>query len=198
MRLKLSYSLIGIWQRGDINAVIEALNGVWQPPNEAMAYGTQKHKEWESEVNRTKCMPKIFGGQKLINPKTEQYYKVQLSDWLWLSGVIDLEHGEFGENLVDYKTGHGNANAYSNSLQAGCYKILRPQAKRFVFKHYNQYEDKTSSSIIYLTDKLLSDSMDKVFSAGCDIRAALENLGFNDFDNVNKSSRKENNNNDEQ
>lgn len=196
MRLKLSYSLISLWQRGDMNAVVEALFGVWQPPTDAMNFGTQKHKEWEEEVKRTGCMPEVFGGQKLINPKTEQYYKVQLADWLWLSGVIDLEYGENGENIVDYKTGHGNANGYAGSIQAGCYKILRPNAKRFTFKHYNQYENETSSSVIYLTDKLLADSIDKVFSAACDIRNTLENLGYGDFDNVDKSSRKKENEND--
>jgi hypothetical protein len=190
MRLKISYSLIRLWERGDINALIEALNGIWQEPSPAMEYGTMKHKEWEDEVNRTGCMPEIFGGQKLVNPKTEQYYKVQLTDWLWLSGVIDLEYGAEGENLVDYKTGQGNANAYSDSLQAGCYKILRPKAKRFTYKHFNQYENKTSSSIVYLTDKLLLDSLDKVISVGCDIVNTLENLGYADFDNLDSSSRR--------
>lgn len=191
MKLKLSYSVMNLWQRGDINGVIEALHGHWQEPSEAMKFGTMKHKEWEEEVKKTHCMPIVFGGKELVNPKTEKYYKEQLSDWLWLSGIVDLEYGENGEFIVDYKTGKGSASAYVNSLQAGCYKILRPKAKVFTYKHYNQYEEKTSSSIIHLTDNLLTESLDKVFSIACDIRATLESQGLEDFDNVNKSSRKD-------
>lgn len=191
MRLKLSYSLINLWQRGDTNGVIEALHGHWQEPNEAMKFGIQKHKEWENEVNATGCMPEVFGGKELENPKTEQYYKEQLADWLWLSGVVDLEYGKNGENIVDYKTGKGGAGAYANSLQAGCYSLLRPNAKRFTFKHFNQYDGKTSSSVVFLTDALRAESFDKIFSIACDIRATLETLGFEDFDNVDISSRKD-------
>lgn len=191
MKLKLSYSVMNLWQRGDVSGVIEALNGVWHEPNDAMKFGIEKHKEWEEEVKATGCMPKVFGGKQLVKPITEKYYKVKLADWLWLSGIVDLEYGENGEFIVDYKTGKGSASAYTNSLQTGCYKILRPKAKHFIYKHYNQYEGKTTSSLIHLTDNLLTDSLDKVFSIACDIRATLENMGLEDFDNVNKSSRKD-------
>ena len=72
MRLKLSYSLISLWQRGDMNAVVEALFGVWQPPTDAMNFGTQKHKEWEEEVKRTGCMPLSTIRQDTATPTATQ------------------------------------------------------------------------------------------------------------------------------
>ena len=190
MRLKISYSIINLWLKGDISGVVEALNGHWQEPTEAMAYGLRKHKDWENYVNETKCLPMEFGGGELINPKTEQYRKLcVMDDWLWLSGIADLQYGNKGQVLVDYKTGKGSANQYANSLQVGCYKVLFPEAKYFKFLCYNQQEDKITTSIIRLTDNLYQEALDKIMTVGCDIRATLENLGMDDFDNVEQSSR---------
>lgn len=190
MRLKISYSIINLWLKGDISAVVEALNGHWQEQTPAMLYGIEKHKEWENYVNETGKLPDVFGGGDLINPKTEQYRKLCLvDDWLWLSGIADLQYGNKGEVLVDYKTGKSTANQYSNSLQVGCYKVLFPEAKYFKFLCYNQHTEKVTTSIIRLSDKVYQDAIDRILTVGCDIRATLENLGMSDFDNVNVSSR---------
>lgn len=188
MRLKVSYSLINLWQRGDYQGVWDALHGKWKPATPQMEFGTKMHKEWEEEVKRTQHLPKIFGGNELVKPITEKYHLVQVYDWLWLSGIIDLQYGENGETIVDYKTGRGNANSYMNSLQVGCYKILQPKAKQFRFLCWNQYDDKVTTSQIWLTDKLMEEAINQVFTVGCDIRAMLEAQGVgDDFDNINKT-----------
>lgn len=193
MKLKISYSIINLWQKGDVSGVIEALHGHWHEQTEAMLYGIEKHKEWELYTNRTNKLPEVFGNTELLKPKTEQYRKAQVMDWLWLSGVADLQYGENGEVIVDYKTGKTTASSYANSLQVGCYKVLFPEAKIFKFLCYNQHNGTTSSSIIKLTDTLYQEALDKIMTVGCDIRATLENMGMEDFDNVDVSSRKENN-----
>lgn len=186
MKLKISYSIISMWEKGDINGVIEALNGHWQKPNKYMQYGIEQHEKWEAEVKQTGCLPEVFGGQELVKPEVEKYRKIQVLDWLWLSGITDLQHGENGEYLVDYKTGKTVSDAYLRTMQAPIYKILFPEAKLFRYLCHNQYNGTITSSYLRLTDKLREEALEKVVTVACDIRATLEQMGMEDFDNVDK------------
>lgn len=191
MKLKLSYSVIRLWQEGKVSEAIEALHGHWQEPNQYMKYGIEKHKEWENETKVTGRIPEVFGGKEIENFYTEQYHKKQILDWLWLSGIIDLQYEDNGKVvLVDYKTGKGTANQYTNGLQAPLYKILVPEATMFRYLCYNQYENKVTSSFMHLSKATLDKALETLISVACDIRATLEQMGLEDFDNVNKSSRK--------
>lgn len=184
MKLKLSHSIMAMWERGDTDGALAALQGVYMPPNEYMKFGIAMHKEWEREVKETNCLPAVFGGRQLVNPQTEVYKVVQLLDWLWLSGIVDLKE-EW--TLYDYKTGKGSASSYTNSLQSGCYKILHPEATVFRFLCWNQYTNKVSTSMVHLTEGMMQRSLDHVVTIACDIRAALENMGKEDFDNVGRA-----------
>ena len=193
MKLRLSFSTVSMWRNGDVDGAIDALMGKYREPTDAMKFGSFMHKQWEQEVNNTQCLPTLFGGARINEPKTEQYYCVQLDDWLWLCGVIDLEYKtDDGRTiLVDYKTGNSNANHYSNSLQAGCYKILRPNAELFVFKHFNQYTENVTSSIVHLTNTLEAHTMQKIISTAYEMAYELDKRGMPDFDNYERKPKNE-------
>ena len=193
MKLKLSYSILSLWKRGDYDGVLDALNGKWREPNEYMKFGTEKHREWENEVRETGELPRLFGGGKLRNPITERYSRGQRLDWLWLSGITDLQFGENGEQLVDYKTGRGTANSYAGTLQAGCYKVLHPEAKVFRFLCWNQYSGRITTSMIFLTDAYGVKALDEIVSIACEIRDFLERSGMEDFNNVDKALKESEN-----
>lgn len=196
MRLKLSFSTVSLWRNGDVDGAIDALMGKYREPTDAMKFGTFMHRQWENEVNETKCLPTLFGGMPLIEPITEEYSRVQLASWLVLSGVIDLQYRNSNGDLVlvDYKTGNSNANHYSNSLQVGCYKLLKPEAKMFIFKHYNQYTGEVTSSIVHLTNELERKTAETVFNVAYEIVDELTKRGITEFDNWQTTSRKENEN----
>jgi len=191
-RLKLTASIVGLWARGDRQGVINALHGVYNPPTEAMVFGTQKHKEWENEVNETGCLPAIFGGDKIVSPKTEQYYTREINEWLKISGVLDLQYGKNGEVIVDYKTGGGKSSAsqYASSLQVGFYALLCPEAKMFKFLHYNRATDKITSATIHLTPARREQYLDEIMSIACDIRSWHEDFEP-DYDGWSVSSHKQ-------
>lgn len=193
MRLKLSFSTVNMWLNGDVDGALSALMGEYREPTEAMRFGTQMHKRWELEVNETGCLPQVFGGAPLVEPVTEEYSRVQLSDWLCLSGVIDLQYKNANGDLVlvDYKTGNSNANHYANSLQVGCYKLLKPEAKMFIFKHFNQYTGETTSSIVHLTETLERKTVETIYNVAYEIVDELIKRGMSDFDNWNTTTRKE-------
>ena len=193
MKLRLSFSTVSMWRNGNVDGAIDALMGNYPKPTDAMKFGTFMHEQWEKEVIETQCLPKLFGGTKINEPMAEKYHCVQLDDWLWLCGVIDLEYKtDDGRTiLVDYKTGNANANHYSNSLQAGCYKILRPNAELFVFKHYNQYTGNVTSSIVHLTTELEAHTMQKILSTAYAIADELAKRGMGDFDNYERKRKNE-------
>lgn len=185
-RLKISYSIANAWLNGDKEGAMRMLLGERIEPTPAMQFGTAMHKEWEDEVKRTQCMPAVFGGQKILKPKTEQYYKTWLTDQLCVSGVVDLQYEtEDGRTiLVDYKTGKGNAGAYAGSLQAYVYQLFVPSARTFLFKHYNQYEGTTSTAIVQLTPETATEAIVTLRQVGDEIFEELDNRGYASFDNT--------------
>jgi len=186
MKLKISSSIITMWLQGRQSEAIEALMGVWHEPNEFMKFGIQMHEEWEKEVIETQSLPTVFGGKPLIKPQTEVYKKIEVLDWLWLSGITDLIYGENGEYIVDYKTGKGTAVSYTGSIQSGCYAVLHPNAVKFTYMCFNQYSDKVTMANVLLSDGYRQTALDKIVSVGVDIRNTLENMGYEGFNNVDK------------
>lgn len=173
MKFRASYSVLNAWSSGNYERAVEMYFKLKEFTTEAMANGKEWHKEWETEVKTTGCMPVIFGGQKLINPKTEIKIVKELDTWLDLVGVIDLQHGEAGETLVDYKTGKTTSDSYANSFQPRVYHILIPEAKRFEFRHYDAVTKKTDTSIVHLTPATLNAGIEWVVTMASEMHSYL-------------------------
>lgn len=173
MKFRASYSVLHAWSAGQYERAVEMYFKLKEFTTEAMADGKEWHEKWEAEVKETGCLPQIFGGTKLINPITEQKIERQVDEWLEIVGVIDLQHGEKGEVLVDYKTGKTTSDNYANSFQPRVYHILRPEAKRFEFRHYDQHNHTTDTSIIHLTKKTLNDGIDWVVTQASEMHNYL-------------------------
>lgn len=178
MQIRISYSIIWLWLAGEYEAAIMALQRKWREPSEAMAYGIKMHKEWEEEVGKTGKLPDIFGGTKLVNPQMEIRREKKLTSWLTLVGVVDVQHGENGEFLIDYKTGVSRASGYANGYQHRVYKLLFPEALTMDYLQYNQHEDSVGFQRVHLTDITTDEGLEIVVSVACDIRATLENMGI--------------------
>ena len=183
-KLKLSQSLVNMWLAGRRTETIESLFGKWQPPNKYQQFGIEQHQKWEDEVKQTNCLPQVFGGAELKAPQTEVYRKIQIADWLWYSGITDL----LDDGIVyDYKTGKTRASAYMKNIQVGSYGLLFPETKTFKYLCWNQYDDTITTATIALTDELKTETIDKIITVACDIRAEMERLGFENFNNVDEA-----------
>jgi len=174
MKFRASYSVLNAWQSGNYERAVEMYFKLTDFVTEAMQDGRDWHEKWEAEVKDTGCLPQIFGGTKLIKPITEQKIVRQVDEWLEIVGIIDLQHGENGETLVDYKTGKTQSDNYANSFQPRVYHVLIPSAKRFEFRHYDQYNHTTDTSIIHLTKKTLNDGIDWLITNASEMHSYLE------------------------
>lgn len=182
--IRVSYSILNSWAKGDFDRAIAPYAGTEIEPTEAMEYGKKKHAAWEKESRRTGCLPRRFGGRKLISPQFElNTKKVQkINDWCYLSGVLDVLDGDVA---IDYKTGRTPASEYLNSRQHECYQILYPKIKRFEYHCCNQHLQRKDDGYItvavaYLSRKTLRDGIEWVLTNAAELREYLINNGYGD------------------
>lgn len=187
--MRVSYSMLAAWERGDFDRALAPFTGEDVPTNEYMERGKRWHNRWEREVKKTKCAPAVFGGEKLIGHKLELETRrvVQLNDWLELSGVLDrIDEPEWlvnGKRGIDYKLSKQNAVGWSNTRQGAVYKILYPELSVFEYHCLNPYlaeddPDRATMAIVHLTDKSLEDAIEWVLTFASEMRAYLENNGI--------------------
>ena len=69
--IRVSYSILDPLSRGDIDEALLRYWRVEREPTQAMVEGKMLHEQFQSEVKETNCLPKVFGGAKLIKPETE-------------------------------------------------------------------------------------------------------------------------------
>lgn len=184
-KMRVSYSILSAWDRGDWDRAIAPFVGREIEGNEFMQRGKRWHKRWEKESRKTGKIPAIFGDEKLVDAQIEGDSRRvrQINDWLELSGVLDrIDKPEWlltGKRGIDYKLSKQNAVAWANSKQGACYKILYPELSVFEFHCHNPYlkkgdPDATTMSIVHLTDKVLEEGLEWVLTTASDLRAYLE------------------------
>lgn len=182
--IRVSYSILNSWARGDIDRAVAPYAGVEIEATEAMEYGKKKHEAWEKETRRTGRLPARFGGRKLKSPQLELNTKKvrKLNDWCYLSGVLDVLDGD---TAIDYKTGRMSASEYLNSKQHECYQILYPNIKRFEYHCCNQHLQRKDDgyitvAIAYLDKNTLKNGIEWVLTMAAELREYLINNGMGD------------------
>lgn len=180
--IRVSYSILSAWARGDIDRAIAPYAGIQDEPNEAMIAGKKLHERWEQEVRRTKHLPRIFGGRNLEAPELELSTKKvrKLTDWCVLVGVLDVKDGCTG---IDYKTGVMSATGYVNSKQHEVYQVLYPELTRFEYYCYNQHLCRSDSSrvtvgVVHLSRQTLQDGLEWILTMAAELREYLINSGL--------------------
>lgn len=173
MVIRLSYSILSAWARGDTERALQMYFREETPTTPAMELGKKMHDKWEKEINKTGKMPEVFGGKKLESHATELRTKRErmLNDWLQLVGVLDLLEGSIGR---DWKCGKTSASDYSNGFQHKVYQILYPAMKKFEYHAYNPYTKEATMAIVHLSDKSLEDGLNWVMTYATDFRNHLE------------------------
>lgn len=160
-KFRASFSVLDAWAKKDYEQAVRLYFKLDCFENEAMRQGKEFHNYWEKETKETGCLPEIFGGMKLKNPKTELKMVVSVNDWLDFVGVIDCYDNP---TIYEYKTGISSSSSYARSKQIGLYGILGTLMGLYVEKaeilHYNQYSKLSDVSIVWLTDKVLRDAYD--------------------------------------
>lgn len=110
--LRVSWSLLEAWARGDQQAVISRLNGLSWASNEAMEIGRKAH-EVVSQNGILHNEIKADALYEKVNEAGENSNKfvVELADWLTLSGIPDIKIPST-KTIIDAKTGNRKSFRY--------------------------------------------------------------------------------------
>lgn len=182
-KFRASFSVLNTWASGDWERAIKYYFHLEKFTSPAMAEGQKYHEQWAEEIKKTNCMPKVFGGMPLTNPEVEKYERVELAPWLDLSGKIDLlDNGV----VYDWKTGKASSECSASSQQIGVYGVLCTYSGKYVNKgeihHYDQYIKKVDISSVWITDKLLDNSLNWIITLSGEMQNyILENKLYERF-----------------
>ncbi|MGB4971219.1 MAG: hypothetical protein WBO32_01085 [Cyclobacteriaceae bacterium] len=175
-QFKATYTILTAWASGSWEQAVKAYFKIDDYISRQMAEGRDFHKECEEHIKTTKSLPEIFGGRKLSDPKSEQYFKVAVPghDWLLISGVIDCLDTPA---IHEFKTGSQSSEEYANSNQTGIYAVLATLSGLYVDRayiyHYDQYTKQVDTSMVWLTDKLLKETMEWIVKYSWDMHQYL-------------------------
>ena len=176
-KIKVSYTILNAWSQGKYEDAIKYLYKIDVVQTPQMKAGSEWHKKWETEIQATGKLPELFGGKQLIKPSPEQYIKVDVNEWLILSGKIDCYDKP---TIYEFKTGRQTSEDIVRSKQVGVYGVLSTLNKQYVDRAeiycYNQYlqNDNKSMSIVHITDKVLEDSLNWIQTIAGDIKNYIE------------------------
>ncbi|MDQ5954071.1 MAG: hypothetical protein QG647_809 [Patescibacteria group bacterium] len=143
--VKLSFSILNAWSKGQFEDAISMYLGNPLPENPYLELGKLFHEKWEKHILDTNMMPPELGGQELEDAKTEIKYQkiIDMGDkyQILLRGVIDLQCVEDNNIILqDHKCGLTRASAYVDSLQLDYYKLLIPSANIGRYACHNPYK----------------------------------------------------------
>lgn len=185
-KFRASWTVLSTWASGDYEKAIKYYFHMDTFKSKQMEDGAKFHKMWEEETSRTKCLPAVFGGKRLIDPVCEGKIVVQLEPWLELVFISDCRDGK---TLFEYKTGKsGNSESYANAKQTGIYSVGHLYNKTLVEKieihHYDQYRKKSDMSIKWVTDTLLQESLEWIITNASEMHEYLtKNKLYEQFKN---------------
>lgn len=105
-KLRVSWSILEAWARGDQQAVISRLNGLSWSSNEAMEIGLAAHKVVsQNGILHEEIKPDALYEKVNEAGENSNKFVVELEDWLTLSGIPDIKVPST-KTIIDAKTGN--------------------------------------------------------------------------------------------
>ena len=166
-KFRASFSVLNLWSQGNWERAIKSYFKLEKFTTPAMADGHLWHEKWKGETLETGCLPKVFGGAKLINPTVEIKKVLPINEWLDFVFIIDCLDEP---TIHEYKTGTQSASAYANSYQIPLYAIgatmMEKYVDRGIIHRLNQHKKKpdgnydVETSTVWITDRLMANAQE--------------------------------------
>lgn len=168
--VKLSYSILSAWSRGQYEQAVGMYLGQPLPPTSQMELGKLTHEIWEGYITREGKLPAELGGIELVNPILEQKYRKRFSFGddmdIVLSGVPDCSSDDKDGRIVidEFKCGMTKAISYINTLQLDYYKLLLPKAAWGAYRCFNPYTHELTVGIKFLGPDSVERALEHLMS----------------------------------
>ena len=157
-----------MWSQGRWQEAINAYFKLDSFTSRQMAEGRDLHAEWEEEIKKTKCLPKVFGGKQLNSQIiTEKKFEIPVYDWMTLVLKPDVVSSP---DLHEFKSGSASANEYLDSFQPAVYcvglTLMDIYIKTIHIHAYNQYTKRSDYSYRFASKKLLNEGFNFIQTIG--------------------------------
>ena len=180
-KLRLSYTLLSLWDRGDIDGAIRTYFHMTRPITPQMEDGKRIHEEIAEHIQNFNTFPDWFFNHELKIPECEKIVQVEYNDLFDLKGLFDC-YDTVTEVLYEFKTGVADSLEWTRTWQLPLYFLLAEIAKIPVkyalLIHYNQYKKTTDYTIMHNTKLQRDYARNIVDSIGPDIHNYFTDKGL--------------------
>jgi hypothetical protein len=158
--LRISYTALSLWERGDTQGFMDYMNGVRFSSTPQMQEGQDYDARACEEAVKNKRLLPEFGWYELKNPQPQLKLSIDLTTpngvHFTLVGVIDI----YDEGLIyELKTGSMPSSSYARTKQTRIYALLCKLNKLPVtgmrIARYDQYHNKADVHKMLLGEHML-------------------------------------------
>lgn len=153
--IRVSYSILSAWERGDYRSACASYLHIEQPTSLAMQTGKIQHEKISKYIQRNKKLPKILGYRHLSNPICENKQEVMINPEIKLVFIPDCVNEE---TLYEWKFGttEDPISRYMRSKQVEVYSLALSKmnylTNRAEYLYINLPRKEVYQGIIHLTD----------------------------------------------
>lgn len=179
-KIRLSHSLISVWERGDIKGAIDLYFHVNRDGTPAMEEGKKFHQEISESIDKYNSLPDYMNFKgKFLTPKTEHEVTVPYNEICDIKGVFDCLDEP---NLYEWKTGVSDSLEWARTGQIPLYFLICELAGikvdlAYLVRH-NQHARQTDYAIIHNSQKLRDKAKNIVDSVCFDIHNYFTEQGL--------------------
>lgn len=179
MKLRLSYSLLYEWSRGNIDGAIKTYFHMQREANKYMEDGRRIHKEIQDHIVKTNELPDWFFKYEFLEPENEKEVIVPYNDLFDIKILIDTYDCGTG---FEYKTGVSDSLVWSRTAQIPMYFLVCELAKipidKFYLMRWNQYTKEKDFLIYWNSQKAQDYARNFIDSYGTEIHDHFTEQGL--------------------
>lgn len=168
--LKLSHTIISMWQEGKYEEAIGIYIGKPFISTPAMDLGKLYDKKWSDYIEKTNELPEELGGGLLDHPEVQKKYQVIIpfneEYEILLRGIPDMTEPKM---ITDFKCGRTESNQYVQKRQLDYYSLFKPEATVGRYLCFNPYTKGLTVGIKFLTKETRENAINDIITTGGEI-----------------------------
>lgn len=176
--LRISYTALSLWERGDIDGLLRYLKGERSEPTPQMLEGQKYDSQACAEALAAKRLTPEFGWYELVKPQPQLKLTAQLisasGEPFTLVGVIDV----YDDGMIwELKTGVMTSASYARTKQTRLYILLcllnKLPVKGVRIAHFDQYHNRTDVHKLILSRQLIKTTYKELLQTVADMQTFL-------------------------
>ena len=180
-KIRLSHTLLSLWERGDYNAAVETYFHLDREITPQMKDGRRIHEEIADHIQKYNIFPEWFFDHRLHVPEVEKELVVPYNEWFDLKCFIDC-YDSVPQDIFEYKTGVSDSLTWARTYQLPLYFLISELAGMHVNRgfliHHNQYKKETDFVIVHNTEGKRDKARNFIDSVGPEIYTFFEKEGL--------------------